>query len=79
MCSLESSKLASCIGRWETVAKRVYPPNHEDDKAKKMTEKITKKMADTPHEDLSQAAARIVKEGCDLEVSKPSVSTGKRV
>jgi hypothetical protein len=55
------------------VAKRVHPPNHEDGKAKKLIEKIAKKMADTPREDLSQAAARIVREGCDLEVSNPSV------
>lgn len=35
MCSLKSPKLASRIGLWETVgvAKRVYPPNHEDNKA----------------------------------------------
>ena len=76
MCSLKPPKLASCIGLRETVGvwQNVSIPRiMKTTRPTKLIEKIAKKMADTPREDLSQAAARIVREGCVLEVSNPSV------
>ena len=46
------------------MAKRIYPPNHEDDQAQTLIERISKKKDERkqPRKDSSQSVARIVRE-----------------